>query len=179
MSQHTPLRARRTLAGLTLLLLSASRAQSDLCPNASAIASAPASTRRIVVVLSDRTLTLIENEKVVRMYTVAVGKRSTPSPTGRFLVVNRVARPSWYHRGHVVAPGPDNPLGTRWIGLSASGYGIHGTNQPGSIGRAASHGCIRMAQPDLEELFERVRSGDVVEIEATAPPQIPSSPAQS
>ena len=59
-----------------------------------------------------------------------------------------------------------NPLGTRWLGLSAKGYGIHGTNEPRSIGKAASHGCIRMAKADLEELFNNVQVGDVVEIRA-------------
>jgi hypothetical protein len=62
----------------------------------------------------------------------------------------------------VVPPGPHNPLGTRWMGLSEKGYGIHGTNVSRSIGKAASHGCIRMAQPDLEELFSQTRVGDTV-----------------
>jgi len=64
----------------------------------------------------------------------------------------------------VIPAGADNPLGTRWIGLDRKGYGIHGTNQPRSIGHAASHGCIRMSRADLEELFRTVRVGDTVEI---------------
>ena len=64
----------------------------------------------------------------------------------------------------VIPPGKANPLGTRWLGLSRKGYGIHGTNQPRSIGWRASHGCIRMRNPDIEELFELVRAGDVVEL---------------
>ena len=64
----------------------------------------------------------------------------------------------------MIPPGPGNPVGTRWIGLDKKGYGIHGTNAPHSIGKAASHGCIRMRQHDLEELFATVRGGDQVEI---------------
>jgi lipoprotein-anchoring transpeptidase ErfK/SrfK len=64
----------------------------------------------------------------------------------------------------VVAPGKSNPLGSRWMGLSAKGYGIHGTNVPTSIGKAASHGCIRMRKQDLEELFEMVTVGTIVEL---------------
>jgi len=64
----------------------------------------------------------------------------------------------------VIGPGADNPLGTRWMGLNLKGFGIHGTNVPSSIGKAASHGCVRMAKRDLEELFELVEVGDVVVI---------------
>lgn len=61
-----------------------------------------------------------------------------------------------------VAPGKDNPWAPAWLGLSAAGYGIHGTNRPDSIGRAASHGCIRMRNADVEELFELVKLGVTV-----------------
>jgi len=122
--------------------------------------------RRIVVSLADRKLVLFEGERVLRVYDVAVGKRSTPSPEGKFAIINRVPQPTWYGpAGVVVAPGKSNPLGSRWMGLSAKGYGIHGTNVPSSIGQAASHGCIRMRQHDLEELFEMVTVGTVVELQ--------------
>jgi len=85
-------------------------------------------------------------------------------PDGKFHVTNRVSNPTYYHQGKKVDPGPQNPVGTRWIGLDEKGYGIHGTNAPSSIGKSASHGCIRMAKKDLEEFFEMVRPGDVVEI---------------
>lgn len=120
--------------------------------------------RRLVVSLPDRRLALVENGKVKKIYVVAVGKRSTPSPTGTFTIMNRVTNPSYSHDGKVVAPGAENPVGTRWMGLSTKGYGIHGTNAPGSIGKAASHGCIRMRKGDLEELFATVETGDEVEI---------------
>src|SRR5580700_4606186 len=121
-------------------------------------------TRVIVVILEDRRLALVENGAVVKVYRVAVGKDTTPSPTGTFTIVERVENPSYYHDGKVIPPGPGNPVGTRWMGLSQRGYGIHGTNAPRSIGKAASHGCVRMRQKDLEELFAAVRSGDTVEI---------------
>lgn len=123
-----------------------------------------ATTRTIVVSLQDRRLALLEDGVVKKVYPVAVGKDSSPSPTGTFAVVNRVTNPTYYHAGNVIPPGPENPVGTRWMGLSDKGYGIHGTNEPRSIGKAASHGCIRMAHRDLEDLFAQVRTGDVVEI---------------
>ena len=122
------------------------------------------SVRRIIVTISERKLALVKDGRVVRVYPVAVGASASPSPTGRFTIVSRVKSPTWYHPGEVVGPGKANPLGTRWMGLSRHGYGIHGTNAPESIGHAASHGCIRMRTRDAEELFELVRAGDSVEI---------------
>ncbi len=123
-------------------------------------------TRQIVVSIPDHKLALIENGEVKKVYSVATGRNQTPSPAGDFKVVHRVTNPTYYHRGRQVEPGPDNPVGTRWIGLDERGYGIHGTNIPSSIGKSASHGCIRMARRDLEEFFEMVRPGDVVSIRA-------------
>jgi lipoprotein-anchoring transpeptidase ErfK/SrfK len=122
--------------------------------------------RLIVVSIPDRKLVLMENGAVKRIYSVAVGKPSTPSPAGQFTIVRRVSDPTYSHHGKVVAPGPTNPVGSRWMGLSTKGYGIHGTNEPNSIGKAASHGCIRMGKADLEELYTLVEIGDAVEIHA-------------
>jgi hypothetical protein len=119
-----------------------------------------------VVSLEDRKLALVENGAVVKVFPVAVGKPSTPSPSGTFTIDRRVANPTYRHNGRTVLPGPGNPVGTRWMGLSLRGYGIHGTNEPKSIGRAASHGCIRMARADVEELFSLVAVGDKVELVA-------------
>jgi len=118
----------------------------------------------LVLSLPDRKMALLEDGSVKKVYVVAVGKKSTPSPIGTFTIVTRLNNPTYSHRGRIVAPGPDNPVGTRWMGLSVKGYGIHGTKAPKSIGKAASHGCIRMAKVDLEELFDAVRTGDQVEI---------------
>jgi lipoprotein-anchoring transpeptidase ErfK/SrfK len=118
--------------------------------------------RQIIVSLPDRKLALLENDEVVKVYAVAIGKGTSPTPAGDFEIVNRLENPTYYHPHVVIGPGPQNPLGTRWIGLNKKGFGIHGTNEPRSIGKAASHGCIRMAKADLEELFTRVRPGDEV-----------------
>jgi hypothetical protein len=129
-----------------------------------AAAQQPPPKRVIVVSLEDRKLALVEDGQVKKVYTVAVGKPSTPSPVGSFTIERRVANPTYHHDGKTVAPGPHNPVGSRWMGLSKHGYGIHGTNEPNSIGKAASHGCIRMAKADLEEFFELVAAGDTVEL---------------
>ncbi len=134
-----------------------------------AAADAFAEDRRIVVSIPDRKLVLLEGNRVLKVYDVAVGKPSTPSPAGEFRVMNRIPNPTYYGTGKIVAPGKQNPLGTRWIGLSAKGYGIHGTNVPSSIGKAASHGCIRMRQRDFEELFDLVQVGVPVELSGERP----------
>lgn len=120
--------------------------------------------RVVLVSLVDRQLALVEDGVVIATFPVAVGADVTPSPTGEFKVVNRVQNPTYYHPGTVIPAGKNNPLGTRWLGLSQKGYGIHGTNAPLSIGRAASHGCIRLRNRDIEKLFTLVRTGDTVKI---------------
>jgi hypothetical protein len=130
--------------------------------------------RSILVSIPDRKLAVIENGEVLKTYSVAVGAAESPSPTGEFTITNRLENPTYYRSGVVIEPGPQNPLGTRWMGLSQKGYGIHGTNMPKSIGKASSHGCIRMARKDLEDLFALVRVGDVVKIEAERDEEIAS-----
>lgn len=120
--------------------------------------------RQIVISIPDRKLALVEDGVVVKIWRTAVGTESTPTPGGTYRIVNRVSKPSYYLPGKVIAAGPSNPVGTRWLGLSLKGFGIHGTNNPGSIGRKASHGCVRMRNRDVEELFDLVRVGDVVEL---------------
>lgn len=118
--------------------------------------------RQILVSVADRKLALIEDGRVLKIYTVAVGADRSPSPDGEYKIVNRLVKPTYYHKGKVIPAGPENPLGNRWIGLNQPHYGIHGTNEPRSIGKAASHGCIRMSKRDLDELFTLVRVGDTV-----------------
>lgn len=120
--------------------------------------------RMIIVSLPDKQLALLEDGKVLKTYSIAVGAEVSRSPEGEFTIINRLEKPTYYAPGKVIGPGRDNPLGTRWMGLSKKGYGIHGTNMPKSIGKAASHGCIRMRQRDLEELFAMVRVGDKVQL---------------
>jgi lipoprotein-anchoring transpeptidase ErfK/SrfK len=121
-------------------------------------------THRVVVSISDRKLALIENDRVVRIYDVAVGANESPTPIGAYTIVNRIANPTYYRPRKVIPAGAGNPLGTRWIGLSIKGFGIHGTDTPSSIGFPRSHGCIRMRNSDVEELFDRLKPGDVVEV---------------
>lgn len=120
--------------------------------------------RRIVVSIPDRKLAVLEGDRVLRVFPTAVGATRTPSPSGSFKIVARIQHPTWYGKGRIVAPGKNNPLGTRWLGLSIKGYGIHGTNVPSSIGHNASHGCIRMRNQDVEQLFDMVEVGDDVEL---------------
>ena len=89
---------------------------------------------RIVISIPDRKLVLLSGDSVLKIYDVAVGKPTTPSPRGEFTIISHVKNPTWYGPHIVVPPGKNNPLGTRWMGLSAKGYGIHGTNVPSSIG---------------------------------------------
>ena len=129
-------------------------------------------SRRILVSIPDRKLAVLESGHVVKIFATAVGAPSTPSPTGSYKIADRIPDPTWYTKGKVVAPGKCNPLGTRWLGLSLKGYGIHGTNKPASIGRRASHGCIRLRNRDVEELFEMVSVGDAVELYSERTPEM-------
>lgn len=135
----------------------------------------PAPQRRIVVSIPDCKLALIENGRVVKIYSTAVGAPSSPTPAGAFTIVQRIPNPTWYGpEGKVIGPGKNNPVGTRWMGLSRKGYGIHGTNVPSSIGKNASHGCVRLRNRDVEDLFERVSVGDVVELHGERDAEIAS-----
>jgi lipoprotein-anchoring transpeptidase ErfK/SrfK len=155
------------VAAVLLLSLAEAHAQERPAAKASAESKPQARPeRRVVISIPHRKLALIEDGKVVKVYPVAVGAPATPSPSGEFRVRERITNPTFYAPGNVIGPGKSNPLGTRWIGLSQRGYGIHGTNEPRSIGKRASHGCIRMNQADVEELFELVRAGDLVELHA-------------
>jgi lipoprotein-anchoring transpeptidase ErfK/SrfK len=137
-----------------------------------AVPAAAAAPRRVVVSIPDRKLAVIDPSGAIEVYDVAVGKPATPSPVGTFTIVNRLENPTYYRPGKVIPPGRSNPLGTRWMGLSEKGYGIHGTSDPQSIGFARSTGCIRLRNADVERLFERLRTGDVVEMHAERTPEI-------
>jgi lipoprotein-anchoring transpeptidase ErfK/SrfK len=126
--------------------------------------SKPHTERRLVISIRDRKLALIENNHVVKIYDVAVGAAASPSPSGEFQIAQRLENPTYYKPGIIIGPGAGNPLGTRWVGLSVKGFGIHGTNRPDSIGHNTSHGCIRLRNRDIEELFARVKVGDRVSL---------------
>ena len=106
---------------------------------------------------------------VERKFGVATGTASYPTPLGSFAIVDKQRDPWWYPPdsdwaagAKPVPPGPGNPLGTRWMGLSEPLIGIHGTPDAASIGYSASHGCVRMLVPEAEWLFERVEEGTPV-----------------
>ena len=156
----------KSLAALTGVMLMAAAEAMAQENNSSRVA------RRIVVSIPDRKLAVLEGERIVRIFDTAVGAPKSPSPTGVYQIVNSIADPTWYTKGKVVPPGKCNPLGTRWLGLSRKGYGIHGTNRPDSIGHNASHGCIRMRNREVEELFKMVAVGDQVELYDERTPEI-------
>ncbi|HKD80161.1 MAG TPA: L,D-transpeptidase [Candidatus Angelobacter sp.] len=120
--------------------------------------------REIVISIADRKLALLEDGRLLKTYPIAVGTRGTPSPDGDFVIINHAKDPVYRHGDKEIGPGKDNPLGSRWMGLSLKGYGIHGTNVQSSVGKAASHGCFRMRKQDVEELYSLVQVGDVVAI---------------
>ena len=122
------------------------------------------SSRRVLVSIPDRKLAVMDGETVVATFPVAVGAAESPSPVGEFRIVSRVSNPTYYHPGTVIPSGKSNPVGTRWLGLNLKGYGIHGTNAPQSVGKAASHGCVRLRNRDVEQLFSMLHVGDAVEI---------------
>lgn len=132
----------------------------------------------IVVNIPQRLLFFFHDGALAAWYPVALGRPDWQTPTGRFEVVSRRRRPTWHvppsiqeeMRRHgepvraVVPPGPQNPLGEHWIGLSGSFCGIHGTNAPASIYSFRTHGCIRLHPDDAADLFARVSIGTPVEI---------------
>jgi lipoprotein-anchoring transpeptidase ErfK/SrfK len=125
----------------------------------------------IVIHRESKRLRLYRGMRLWRNFGIAVGQSSYPTPIGRFEIIVMHRYPWWFPpdsdwaRGSApVPPGPGNPLGTRWMGLSSPGVGIHGTPDPASIGYSASHGCIRMHIPSAEWLFTHVSVGTPVYI---------------
>jgi len=123
----------------------------------------------IVIHRGENRLFLYNGMRYWRVFGVATGQSRYPTPLGRFTIVVKWRNPWWYPPASPwaagekpVPPGPGNPLGTRWMGLSASGVGIHGTPSDGSIGYSLSHGCIRMHIPEAEWLFNHVNVGTTV-----------------
>ncbi|MGI6190074.1 MAG: L,D-transpeptidase family protein [Clostridiales bacterium] len=107
----------------------------------------------ITIDLEEKELTLRQGEQILEVYPVAVGTPSTPTPTGNWRIIQKTLNPG-------------GPFGARWMRLSVpwGGYGIHGTDEPGSIGTAASHGCVRMLNEDVIELYDIVPLGTEVKI---------------
>ena len=109
---------------------------------------------RVLIKIPAFTMLVFHNGVEWRQFPIAVGKPATPTPEGYFSIVNKIKNPTWYPvKRKPVPPGPNNPLGKYWLGLSEKGYGIHGNNNPSSIGLPVSNGCIRMRNKDIEALF--------------------------
>jgi lipoprotein-anchoring transpeptidase ErfK/SrfK len=117
-------------------------------------------------------LRLWKNLKLVKTYTIAVGQAGLETPAGQYTIDDKQVNPSWHVpnsawagslAGRVIPPGPDDPLKARWMGFY-SGAGIHGTDDLGSLGTAASHGCVRMSIPDVIELYPQVPLGTPIYI---------------
>ena len=108
--------------------------------------------RSIVIHTARRRLELYEGKSLIQHYPIAVGKGATPTPNGHYIIATKTVYPG-------------GAFGSRWMGLSIPHYGIHGTNNPSSIGQAVSKGCIRMHNHDAESLFQYVKIGTPVIIQ--------------
>lgn len=126
--------------------------------------------KRLEISLSRRQVTLYEGNTPIKSYPVAVGQKGWETPTGNFQVIQMIQNPTWIHpfTDKAIAGGdPENPLGHYWIGFWTNGkdwVGLHGTPNPESVGKAVSHGCIRMYNKDVEELFHQVGVGTPVTV---------------
>jgi lipoprotein-anchoring transpeptidase ErfK/SrfK len=123
----------------------------------------------VVILRDSKRLLYFVDAKFVRWFGVATGQSAYPTPLGDYEIVIKQRNPWWYPPPSKwaadsvpVPPGPGNPLGTRWMGISSPYVGIHGTPDSASIGYSASHGCIRMRIPDAEWLFQHVKVGTPV-----------------
>jgi len=118
----------------------------------------------LVVDYSQNILALKQNEDVLKTYKISAGINNS-TPIGTFKIINKLKDPVWYKAGAVVPSGsPENILGSRWMGLSVSGYGIHGTTEPETIGKHITAGCVRMKEEDVRELYSIVPVGTEVTI---------------
>jgi len=126
----------------------------------------------ITVDRSSFRLRLWKDLKLVKTYTIAVGRAGLETPAGVYTINDKQVNPSWHVpnsawagdlAGKTIPPGPDDPIKARWMGIYA-GAGIHGTDEIDSLGSAASHGCIRMAIPDVIDLYDRTPLGTTVYI---------------
>ncbi|CCQ53099.1 L,D-transpeptidase [Crocosphaera watsonii] len=118
----------------------------------------------VVLNLKERRVYVYQDDQVIANYRVAIGRPGWETPKGNFSVIQMVEDPQWKNpwNGRVSAPGPNSPLGERWIGFSREGgkyVGFHGTPGEHVMGQAVSHGCVRMRNRDVKELYELVQNG--------------------
>jgi len=118
----------------------------------------------VVVDKSQNTLLLKGNEEALKTYVVSTGKNNS-TPVGVFKITDKLIDPTWYKPNAVLPPGsPENILGTRWLGISKEGYGIHGTTEPEKLGQQVTAGCVRMRNNEVEELYAIVPASTEVTI---------------
>ncbi len=127
------------------------------------------SVSRLILSLSRKTVEVYRGEELVSSFPVAVGKEGWETPQGQFNIIQMIKNPAWEHpwNGTIYPPGPDNPLGQRWIGFWTDGnnyIGFHGTPDESLIGQAVSHGCVRMKDQDIKQLFTLVSMGTSVTV---------------
>ena len=124
----------------------------------------------LVIRLRDRRVYVYHKDLLKISYPIAVGKAGWETPKGSFEVIEMQRNPAWQHpwNGKIIPPGPENPLGARWIGFWTDGknfIGFHGTPQEHLVGQAVSHGCIRMLNKDVLALYTQVGVGTPVKVE--------------
>lgn len=124
----------------------------------------------IVLKLEQRMVYVYQNDGIVASYPVAIGKPQWETPKGNFKVIQKLENPGWtnFKTGERISPGKDNPLGERWIAFWTDGkdyIGFHGTPDRASVGQAISHGCVRMYNEDIRQLYEVVKIGTPVIVE--------------
>ena len=138
---------------------------------------ASATASRVEVEARSQTVTVYEkNDQVIAVYPATVGSKDRPSPVGEFKVTAIAENPVYHYDPELnlrnvdvpekleIPAGPNNPVGAVWISLSAKGYGLHGTPEPGKVSKAASHGCVRLTNWDALDLATHVRKGTPITI---------------
>jgi len=118
----------------------------------------------ILVDKSQNILILKSGEEIIKTYIVSTGKNNC-TPVGSFKITSKLINPTWYKSGAVVPPGSaENVLGSRWLGIDLPSYGLHGTTEPQNLGRQVTQGCVRLSNPDVEELYTIIPIGTEVVI---------------
>ena len=125
----------------------------------------------LILNVAAKKVVLYTNGEATKEYPVGVGTSLTPTPLGDFKIVRRIYNPAWvnpYRQSKVIAPGEKNPIGQYWLGFAMNKktqeYGFHATSDLGSIGRASTHGCIRLHPDDMKELFSLIKVGTTVHV---------------
>jgi lipoprotein-anchoring transpeptidase ErfK/SrfK len=150
--------------GLEIILQSIP--QTLIPPQGTAIAA----PLRLEISLTRRQLSLFQGPTVMKRYSVAVGRSGWETPIGQFQIKQMILNPAWKNpfNGSIIPGGdPENPLGRHWIGFWTDGknwVGLHGTPNPNSVGRAVSHGCVRMYNQDIADVFRRVTPGTPIKV---------------